>query len=88
MYPTTDYAELPKHFLAPILNPYNPNYENPSYIEQYDDWPRQFVFSIPNYQPKRIRVTLPPITANGKLWPIEPIEFHYKSGGVGLAVWP
>lgn len=88
MYPTTGYAELPKHFLATILNPYNPNYENPSYTEQYDDWLRQFVFSIPNYQPKRIRVTLPPITANGKLWPIEPIEFHYKSGGVGLAVWP
>jgi hypothetical protein len=85
MYPTTDYAELPKHFLA---NPYNPNYENPSHIEQYDDWQRQFIFSIPNYQPKRIRVTLPPITANGKLWPIEPIEFHYKAGGVGLAVWP
>ena len=88
IYPTMDYAELPKHFLAPILNQYNPNYENPSYIEQYDDWLRQFVFSIPNYQPKRIRVTLPPITANGKLWLIEPIEFHYKSGGVGLAVWP
>jgi len=85
MYPTTDYAELPKHFLATVTNPRHPDYGNSF---QYDDWLRQFVFSIPNYQPKRIRVTLPPITANGKLWPIEPIEFHYKSGGVGLGVWP
>jgi len=50
----------------------------------FKDWHREFVILLRGYQPKRFRVTLPPVNANGHEWSIQPIDFEYKSGGVGL----
>ena len=44
----------------------------------------EFVILLRGYQPRRFRVTLPPIDINGHEWSIQPIDFEYKSGGVGL----
>ena len=50
----------------------------------FKDATREFVVVIPGYQPKQFRVTLPPVDVNGHAWPIRPIDFEYKSGGVGF----
>jgi len=78
-YTTASYAALPeRRFGASYVRPMKP----------YEDTTAQFLVSIPHFQPKRIRVTLPPVTVDGREWPIMPIEFEYRAGGVGLEVWP
>ena len=54
--------------------------QNKTFKDSY----REFVILLRNYQPKRFRVTLPPVDINGHEWSIQPIDFEYKSGGIGL----
>ncbi|MEW5994765.1 MAG: hypothetical protein AB1744_10260 [Candidatus Zixiibacteriota bacterium] len=49
---------------------------------------RQLLALIPNFRPKRFRVTLPPVITHAGEQSLGPIEFEYQPGGVGLAVWP
>lgn len=55
---------------------------------QYKDRNPIFLIRIPNYQPKRFKVTLPRIEANGKEWSFKPLEFEYRSSGLDVEVWP
>jgi hypothetical protein len=50
----------------------------------FDDKRRKFVVVIPGYRPERFSITLPKVTANDHEWPLQPILFEYKSGGVGV----
>jgi hypothetical protein len=50
----------------------------------FKDWYREFVILLRGYQPKHFRVMLPPVDINGHEWFTQPINFEYKSGGVGL----
>jgi hypothetical protein len=54
--------------------------QNKTFKDSY----REFVILLRDYQPKRFRVTLPPVDINGHEWSIQPIDFEYKSGGIGL----
>ena len=45
---------------------------------------RYFVVVIPGYRPKQFSITLPKVTANDHEWPLQPILFEYKVGGVGV----
>lgn len=72
MYTTTYLTEKFDHF------------PSDSQQNKYFEKDRTLLMVIPNFQPKRIRVTLPPIKANGQGWPLRPIDFVYTKGGVGL----
>ena len=43
---------------------------------------------IPKLQPKKVRITFPEVALEGKPLPLKPIEFEYRTGGIGMAVWP
>jgi hypothetical protein len=73
MYTTADISERLEHFV---------DYWQENKIFQDDN--RESVIVIPGYQPKRLRVTLPQVDVNGHQWPIQPINFEYKPGGVGF----
>jgi len=49
---------------------------------------RQLLAVIPDFRPKRFRVTLPPVIIDAREQPLGSIEFQYQPGGVGLHVWP
>ena len=73
MYTTTNLSERLDHL---------PDYSQPN--KTFSDSFRDFVVVIPGYQPKRFNVTLPHVTANEHEWPIQPIVFEYRTGGVGV----
>lgn len=54
------------------------------YEDVFDDSNRNFVIVIPDYQPNKLSVVLPPVTANGVEWPVQPIVFERRLGGVGF----
>jgi hypothetical protein len=66
-YTTTDLAERIDHLQAFGL---------PG--KRYDDSRRDFRIVVPDFHPRRLTVTLPPVDASGHPWPIQPIEFEYK----------
>ncbi len=72
MYTTADLSERLDHCS---------DYRKPN--KTFNDWSATFLMVIPNYQPKRLRLTLPPTNVNGIYWPVRQIDFEYKSGGVG-----
>lgn len=43
---------------------------------------------IAKFQPKKVRITFPEFRMDGKILRPHPIEFEYRQGGVGVAVWP
>lgn len=73
-YTTTSLSERLDHLI--------PDYTNT--IGPFTDYWREFLVVIPGFHPNRFRVTLPRVDVNGHEWPIQPIEFKYKSGAVGL----
>lgn len=52
------------------------------------DFGARFILLFPDFQPERAKLTLPRLDAVGKTLPIKPIDFEYKSGGVGFVAWP
>lgn len=75
MYTTTDLSERHEYFTY---------YHIPGIA--INDTERHYVIVIPDYKPKQFKVILPSIIVNEHTWPIKPIKFKYKYGGVGLWV--
>lgn len=73
MYTTADLSERLDHL---------PDYWQPG--KTFRDHLRDFVVVIPGYQPVRFSLTLPQVTASGHEWPVRPVEFEYRTGGVGF----
>jgi len=43
---------------------------------------------VARFQPRKVRITFPEFSLNGKILRPHPIEFEYRQGGLGVAVWP
>jgi hypothetical protein len=43
---------------------------------------------MPKLHPKKVRITFPEVALEGKPLLLKPIEFEYRLGGIGMAVWP
>ena len=54
----------------------------------FNDRDRTFLAELPDFRPKRFRLTLPRIDLNGHAWPIQAIEFEYSAVGVGVWTYP
>jgi hypothetical protein len=73
MYTTADLSERLNHFS---------DYSETD--NSFEDSHRDFVVVIPGYKPQRFKVLLPRTTVNEHEWPLKPILFEYKPGGVGV----
>lgn len=73
MYTTTDLSERHEYL----------TYYNMPGIA-INDTVRHYAIVIPDYKPKKFKILLPRIIVNGHNWPVQPIEFGYRYGGVGL----
>lgn len=48
----------------------------------------RFIARFPDFHPERLTLSLPRLEVNGHVYPIKPVEFAYKPGGLGLIAWP
>ena len=56
--------------------------------EPFEENSVTFSVIIRKNHPEKFKVKLPHVDMNGRQWPSHPIKFEYKSGGVGLWVYP
>ena len=47
-----------------------------------------FLALVPKWRPKKARITFPEVVLEGRPLRLKPVEFEYRQGGVGMAVWP
>ncbi len=47
-----------------------------------------FIATLPAVQPRHVRAILPALSDASHAWPIQPIHFEYRDGGMGVSVWP
>jgi hypothetical protein len=47
-----------------------------------------FIATLPTAQPRHVRAILPSLSNASQTWPIKPIQFEYRDGGLGVSVWP
>lgn len=67
-YTTNDFSERLDHSSPPTFS---------EYYSLHGDSVRTYIAVIPGYHPKRFRVSMPRIDADGQEWLIEPFSFEY-----------